>query len=183
MLSAHYAYIAYVCLRSARPRTPAACRIACRRSDGVDPAPGLDFVGRRRVSATTLRVPPCLRTRKPPPRFTKTHSLRECCTKATRIAAATFCCHFTWPHIAHSFVRYRPVYHASNCQGDRLHSFVKPAKRACSCAAEAAFRVRRACRARQGAADAPRRTRRSLMSGRGEDGADRRRRFDMRGRI
>ena len=62
--------------------------------------------------------------------------------------------------------------------------FVTPSRsEGCSCAAEAAFRDRRACQARQGAADALQRTRRSLKSGCGADGADRRRRFDMHGRL
>ena len=43
---------------------PAAWRIACRRFAAVGLAPGLDFVGRRKASASTLRVSPCRRTRK-----------------------------------------------------------------------------------------------------------------------
>ena len=73
--------LAYMCFALRATTNPAACRIACRRSAAVGPAPGLDFVGRRKASATTLRVPPCRRSRIPPPRYTKTHSLRECCTK------------------------------------------------------------------------------------------------------
>ena len=43
---------------------PAAWRIACRRFAAVGLATGLDFVGRRKASASTLRVSPCRRTRK-----------------------------------------------------------------------------------------------------------------------
>ena len=92
------------------------------------------------------------------------------CVRSSRTTHQALCTRHYAPSTAHQAPctrHYAPS--TTHCR-----AFVKPAKRALSCAAKAAFRVRRQGGTRRVATEISRRSRQRLEAGRGIDGANRR---------